>query len=57
MDKFTANERQERFDPVKCTKELNGFTVLAMHRLFPAAEVTKYRFAEFFGLGCDCFAF
>jgi hypothetical protein len=29
----------------------------ALQQLFTAAEVARNRYADFFGLGCDCFAF
>jgi hypothetical protein len=29
----------------------------ALQQLFNAAETARYRYSEFFGLGCDCFAF
>lgn len=29
----------------------------ALQQLFTAAEAARHRYAEFFGLGCDCFAF
>ncbi len=29
----------------------------ALHQLFAAADATRNRYAGFFGLGCDCFAF
>jgi hypothetical protein len=29
----------------------------ALQQLFSAAETARNRYAGFFGLGCDCFAF
>ena len=29
----------------------------ALKQLFTAAEASRNRYADFFGLGCDCFAF
>ena len=29
----------------------------ALQQLFTTAEAARNRYAEFFGLGCDCFAF
>jgi len=31
--------------------------VHALHQIFSAAEAARNRYSEFFGLGCDCFAF